>query len=390
MPVLSTTGALRIYYFITFASVGLYLPFFPTWLRARGFVGIQMGAIMAILPLCQLFAPAVVGMIADRLGLRGRMMTICCITTALGLTSFAASAGIFASIPFVLACCFMLAFSLMRSPIVGLADVLAMEVAPDYGRMRLFGSLGFMVAALGGGSLIDPTHEFALPGTVAGLIWLLAIVSLLLPKTSSLPPRPAFSDAKQLLRQATYRRLMLTMMFVFGGMTAYDLCLTLRLRELSASGTQVGLFWSVATCSEVVLMFFAGRWLSAVGPGKLLTFSLVVTSGRWLFLSQAEDLSLMLALQPLHAIAFGLMWVSSIAVLKREIGDKGTATAQGLFGSFVALGGAIGLSSWGTVYDAFGSEVVFASAACISAIAAVGASTLIRLTHPPLLNPDRG
>lgn len=381
-PLSSTAAALRLYYFITFASMGLYLPFFPTWLRARGFVSWQMGTIMAIMPICQMISPAIVGMVADKMALRGRVMTVCCVTTALGLSAFAASAGLSDSIPFFLACLFMLAFTLMRSPIVGLADVLAMEIAPDYGRMRLFGSLGFMVAALVGGRLLDPTHAFALPAAVAGLIWLLALVSILLPKTSSLPPRPALSDARALLTQTAYRRLVLTMMFVFGGMTAYDLCLTLRLRELSASGTQVGLFWSVATCSEVILLFFAGRFISRIGPGKLLTFALVVATGRWLFLSQAEDLTLMLLLQPLHAIAFGLMWVSAIAVLKRELGEKGTATAQGLFSSFVALGGAIGLSSWGTVYDAFGSEVVFLGAACVSGIAALGASTLIRHTRP--------
>jgi PPP family 3-phenylpropionic acid transporter len=377
-----TKAALRLYYFITFASMGLYLPFFPTWLRARGFVSWQMGTIMAIMPVCQMISPAIVGMIADKLALRGRMMTVCCVTTALGLSAFTASAGLLEAVPFLLACFFMLAFALMRSPIVGLADVLAMEIAPDYGRMRLFGSMGFMVAALLGGRLLDPTHPTALPGAVAGLIWLLTIVSLLLPKTSSLPPRPALSDARALLSQTAYRRLVLTMMFIFGGMTAYDLCLTLRLRELSASGTEVGLFWSVATCSEVILLFFAGRFINRVGPGKLLTFALVVATGRWLFLSQAEDLTLMLLLQPVHAIVFGLMWVSSIAVLKREVGEKGTATAQGLFSSFVALGAAIGLSSWGTVYDAIGSEIDFLGAACDSGIAELCASTLIRHTKP--------
>jgi PPP family 3-phenylpropionic acid transporter len=259
----------------------------------------------------------------------------------------------------------MLAFAIVRSPIVGLADVLAMEVAPDYGRMRLWGSLGFMVAALLGGRFVEPTHTYLVPGLVAAFTWLLSLVSLLLPKTSSLPPRPALSDARGLFGQRAYRRLLLTMMFVFGGMTAYDLCLTLRLRELSATGSQIGLFWSVATCAEVILLYFAAPFLKRLGPGKLLTFALLTAAVRWLFLSQAEDLTLMLWLQPLHAIAFGLMWVSSVATLKREVGERGTATAQGLFGSFIALGAAIGMSTWGAVYDVWGSEVVFLGAACV-------------------------
>jgi PPP family 3-phenylpropionic acid transporter len=221
-----------------------------------------------------------------------------------------------------------------------------------------------------------------LPACAAALIWALALVSLLLPKTSNLPPRPALSDARQLAQQKGYQRLLVTMIFVFGGMTAYDLCLTLRLHELSATGRQIGLFWSIATCAEVILLFYATKFIHRVGPGKLLTFALLTATGRWLYLSQAEDLVVMLWLQPLHATSFGLMWVSSVAVLKREVGEKGTATAQGLFGSSIALGGAIGMSSWGTVYDAFGSEAVFLGAACASGIATLLGASLIRLTHP--------
>lgn len=382
VPALSAAAALRAYYFIAFASIGLYLPYFPTWLRARGFIGIEMGILMALLPICQLFSPAIVGMLADKFSLRGRMMTFCSTMTALGLSAFALFGGLLDQVPLLLALACMLAFSVMRSPLVGLADVLAMEIAPDYGRMRLWGSLGFMVAAMLGGNWLDPAHPYLLPACAAALIWALSLVSLLLPKTSSLPPRPALSDARQLVGQKGYQRLLLTMIFVFGGMTAYDLCLTLRLHELSATGRQIGLFWSVATCSEVILLFFAARFIHRIGPGKLLTFALLTATGRWLYLSQADDLTVMLWLQPLHATSFGLMWVSSVAVLKREVGEKGTATAQGLFGSAIALGGAIGMSSWGTVYDAFGSEAVFLGAACASGIATVLGATLIRLTRP--------
>ena len=88
----------------------------------------------------------------------------------------------------------------------------------------------------------------------------------------------------------------------------------------------------------------------------------------------------MLALQPLHAVSFGLMWVSAMGTLKREVGLKGTATAQGLFGSAIAVGSVLGISTWGPVYDAFGSEVVFLSAASVTALGALCAIGLIRLT----------
>jgi PPP family 3-phenylpropionic acid transporter len=129
------------------------------------------------------------------------------------------------------------------------------------------------------------------------------------------------------------------------------------------------------------MLIFAARLAKWWGPGKALTLSCLVAAGRWLFLSQSTDLDLMLALQPLHAISFGLMWVSAMGALRREVGFKGTATAQGLFGSAIAVGSILGMSTWGPIYDAFGSERVFFLAACVSAVAALSASRLIRLTR---------
>lgn len=380
VPSLPVPVALRVYYFISFGAMGLYLPYFPTWIRSRGFVGAEMGLLMATLPFCQLLSPAVVGALADKFALRGRMMTICASATALGISAFGLAALLLPHVPFLVAVVCMLAFAFLRSSIVGLADVLAMETAPDYGRMRLFGSMGFGVMALLGGHFVDLTHAFALPLLTAALLWLLSVVSLLLPKTSSIPPRPALRDAQEFFTQPAYRSLLITIVLIFGGISAYDLCLTLRLRELGATGTETGLFWAVATGSEVLMLIWAARLAAWWGPGKALTLSCTVAAGRWLFLSQATDLHLMLALQPLHAVSFGLMWVSAMGVLKREVGLKGTATAQGLFGSAIALGSFLGISTWGPFYDAFGSERLFLSASVVSAVATLSATRLIRLT----------
>jgi PPP family 3-phenylpropionic acid transporter len=118
------------------------------------------------------------------------------------------------------------------------------------------------------------------------------------------------------------------------------------------------------------------------GPGKVLTFACLVSVGRWLFFSQEDSLELILWLQPLHAISFGLMWVSAMGVLKREVGMQGTGTAQGLYASAVAVGATLGLASWGIVFERFGSSRVFTIAAGIMACAALLASRLIQLTRP--------
>lgn len=380
-----TVRILRAYYFLSFAAIGLYLPYLPTWLRSLGFVGWKMSLLVALLPLCQLASPSLVGILADRLALRGLMITFCAAATATGLSLFALCARVFSPLPFLIAFACMLSFAALRAPLVGLAEVLAMETAPNYGRLRLFGSLGFMIAALAGGAWVDSTHPFLLPSLVAVLIWAIVALSLLLPRTSKLPPRPAWRDAQDLLRQSTFRSLLLTMVFVFVGMSGYDLCATLRLRQLGASGTTVGTFWALATFTEIVLLYWARPLLGWVGPGRALTIACIISALRWIFLSQATSLEWILALQPLHALSFGLMWVSAMGVLAREVGDRGTATAQGLFSSAVAAGAAAGTTLWGIVYDSKGSEAVFLGTALASGLAALSAARLIRPTTLPLI-----
>lgn len=373
---------LRAYYFFAFAAMGVYLPYFPTWLRSRGFIGWQMSVLYALLPICQLASPSVVGVLADKLALRGRLITFCAVVTAIGVSLFAVSTRFLDPVPFLIAFTCMFAFAALRAPLVGLAEVLAIENTTDYGRMRLFGSLGFMTAALLGGRFLDPTHAYALPAVVAALIWGLALVSLLLPRTSNMPPRPAVDDARVLLRQPTFRGLLITMVLVFIGMSGYDLIATLRLQELSASGPMIGAFWAIATFSEVILLFWARPLLGKMGPGKGLTLACAFSTLRWAFLSQATSLSLILALQPLHALSFGLMWVSAVGVLSREVGQNGTATAQGLFASSVALGATVGVSLWGIIYDTHDSRTVFLGASCAALFATISASKLIVATRP--------
>lgn len=374
----ASPNLLRLYYFVAFGVLGLYLPYFPSWLRAHGFVGAKMSALVALLPLCQLAAPSVIGMLSDERGMRGRMMSFCAIVTALGMSGFALGAFFLDYLPFAFVWCCMLAFAALRSPSTGLADVLAMETGQNYGKIRLWGSLGFMCSAAFGGRVIDPNHPYQLPALIALMLWLLVGVSYLLPRVSHLPPRPALLDAKELLKQKAYRQLLATMVLITAATSAYDLCSTMFLINLGASGAQIGAFWTVAVCAEIVLMYFSARFVDRIGPGKLLTFSCLVAAGRWLFLSQAQSLTLIILCQPLHAFSFALMWVSAIGVLRRELGTKGTATAHGLFSSSIAVGGVLGLSVWATVFERFGGTTVFACAAAIVLLAALSAARLIR------------
>src|SRR5262249_50973742 len=127
-------GTLRLYYFVIFSVLGMYLPFFPRWLEGRGIRGISMGVVSATVPAMSLLAPPVFGFIADALRLRGALLRLACAGAFLSFGSIACFAAAGRPITFWVLLAAMAAFSFFRSPMVMIADVLTLEAAPDSGR----------------------------------------------------------------------------------------------------------------------------------------------------------------------------------------------------------------------------------------------------------------
>src|SRR5690606_25346425 len=169
----------------------------------------------------------------------------------------------------------------------------------------------------------------------------------MLPRSSTLPPRPAPAEARRLLAGRGYRWLLLVIFLAIGAHSAYDLCLTLRLRALGASGGFVGTAWAVGTAAEIVLMATLAPYIERLGPARLVVVGAASGALRWTLLATVTSLPTLMLLQPLHALSFGLLWVSALAVLKERAAGSGLATAQGLFSASMATGSTLGMSVWG-------------------------------------------
>jgi PPP family 3-phenylpropionic acid transporter len=372
---------LRAFYFVSYAAMGVYLPFFPVWLEAQGFRGARMSALTALVPLASLAMPLLLGLLADRFALRGPLITVASSLAALGMTLLGALTVRGARLSFATAAACMGMFALFRAPAVGLGDVLAMESRSNYGRLRLFGSLGFLSAALVSGPFLASSSPSLVPWLVALGLWLGALVALALPKATGEPGRAPLMDARALLGQPAFRQLVVTVILCFLNHSAYDLCGSLRARDLGATPEYIGVFWAVGTMSEVVLMFTSVPLIDRIGPGKTLTFAALIAAIRWTILAGTPSLGVLLALQPLHAITFGSMWLSVVSVLKREVGEKGMATGQGLLTTAAAIGSTAGYWMWGVTYAESGPSRVFQLASWVALLAAAASVPLIRWPH---------
>src|SRR3972149_4741466 len=152
---------LTAFYFFSFAALGIFLPVFTPYLPHRGLAAWQIGLIAAVPPLLKVVVPAFFGLAADRTGRRRAIIIVACAATTvafgllLGVTSF----------PGILAA--MIVFASMWAPILPLVEATTLETVErfarlDYGRVRLWGSVGFIAATATMGVLLDYVSDRAI------------------------------------------------------------------------------------------------------------------------------------------------------------------------------------------------------------------------------------
>lgn len=366
---------LRLYYLTTFAAVGAYYPFFPRWLEARGIEGLAMGAIMALAPALGVVSPPLVGFLADALSLRGSLLRVCCVGACLSMAALAATCAVLGAPGFGVIFPAVLAYAAFRAPMGMIADVVTLESAhregTTYGRVRAWGSVGFLLGAFGTGRFLDVERAVAFPALIAGLLAVSIVSAWTLPAKSHGPRLPVAGEAQALLLSPDFALFLITNLVGQAGHVSYDLCFSLYLRDLHGSPLWIGGAWSLGTLAEVVLMTFAGPLLARFGSRRLMIVAFFGASMRWLIVAHVQSLPLLLALQPLHALTFGVWWISSVAYVRERAPAHALATAQGLFTAAGAVGAVAGMLTWGALYRRAGGSTTFEAASLVSFTAGI-------------------
>jgi MFS transporter, PPP family, 3-phenylpropionic acid transporter len=349
---------LSTFYFVSFGVLGMHAPYFPLWLEAHGFEGMTMSAIAALSPAMSFFGPPLVGAVSDARGARGNLLGAACLLSSSAMAGLCLAEALGQSRLFGLVFAAVLVYSACRSPVILLADRIALEHGGDYGSRRAWGSLGFLVAVAAFGSFCPPRLWRWLPGMLAAALALSYLVSLRLPRVSVLPHSPASGQVRRLLGQRGFVVFLVCSGASAASHVSYDLCGSLFFRDLGASGKTIGLLWTSGVVAEIALLGTASRW-RVLRPELLLVVAYGGGALRWFLTSQLASTDLAFLVQPLHALSFGLVWLSSLDYVRRSSEPRALGSAQGLFMAANACGGVIGMLIWGPLYASHGGASVF-------------------------------
>jgi PPP family 3-phenylpropionic acid transporter len=326
---------LSIFYGTAFFVIGVYTPFWPAWLSGNGLEPREIGILLAVTTWTRVAAGPLVAQAADHYGkLKPIMVTLAIITFfCFALYSQTTNYAFLLAIAFLLGCSF--------SPMLPLAETLTLDIASitgvSYGRMRLWGSLTFILAALGGGTLLNANPGLQAPDLILFGCAAIVLSCLLLPDLQ-LKKAPVRQSPVALLLTSPIFLLFLTATgLVQGSHAALYGFSTLHWKSLGWSNTSIGLFWAESVIAEVLLFAISGFLLQKFGICKLLFIGALAATVRWVGTGLAKDLHTISLLQVSHALTFAATHLASVHFVRR-IAPEGTAgTAQSLY-SAIGLG----------------------------------------------------
>lgn len=363
--------ALRVsfFYAAVFLIYGFNVPFLPVWLGWRGLTDGEIAIVTALPFFARLFVTPVVAVAADRTGDHRRFIIV---LAWIGLLAAFALNQMDGFWPILLV---SLPFALVTMTIMPLTETVAVTGVRrhglDYGRMRLWGSLTFIVIGLGGGSLISWTGAWSIvPVLIAGAA-MTALAAHLLPNTSAGETKGAhfsWGDLHQLLRSPIF----LVFLFASGAVQASHATFytfgTLHWKSQGLSAAWCGALWAVAVFSEVVLFAYSSAVLRRIGPAVLLLTGGAAGLLRWCVMSFDPPLAVLFPLQMLHAATYGATHLGAVHFIHRAVPQAAAGTAQALYATMAAgvMMGAATLAC-GPLYAAFGAYAYLAMAVVAAA-----------------------
>lgn len=335
------------FYFLHFFSVGVLLPFLNIFYHSVGVSGLQLGLLNAAPRLSSALAPPLAGALADKFRL-GRSVAFAC-----ALLSSAAALLLWGASGFAALFALITIFAALKAPLVPIAENLCLreikETGAQYGRVRLWGSLGFIAAATAAGRLVGAAGVAAIFPLVAGVGLLLVFVIFRLPEESG-GARPRFrADLGVLLRSRGLAVFLAAATLAAVSAGPFGVYFSIRLKQLGMSADLIALAWTVGVASEIGVFLFAGRMRERFGLKPMITAGLLAGALRWELVALTTEPALLILTQLLHGLAFGAFHAGAIQYVDGLSGEATKNTAQSLYSAAIwGVGSTLGalLAGW--------------------------------------------
>ncbi len=355
-----------------FAHIGFFNPYLPLWLQHLGFPIVVISLLAAVQSSTRIFAPYVWGMLSDRTGERVRLLrwsALVALVSSLGLW--------WPGGPVWIGVVLLVLFTHTSSMMALTEAAMAHLVAGDwgrYGRIRLWGSIGFMATVFIAGAWFEhfgmghfPAWTLlTLAAVLAGTLWLPDVRDK--PANAQDPGEPV----GPILRQPAVRWFFATLFFHVTAHFSIYAYFSLYLDGKGYGKATIGALWALSVVVEIAWFYLQGRlmrftrmagWLLACSVAAVVRMALIGAAADWM-------IALVVA-QLLHALTFAAHHTASIAMVSHHFPGRLRARGQALFTVIgYGLGGVLGVLAGGSLITHLGYEALYGAATVLSLVAA--------------------
>ncbi|PTV47409.1 MFS transporter [Acinetobacter pittii] len=355
------------FYFFYYSIVGTFMPYWNLYLQDQGFNYQEIGVLSSIAIVTRFFAPLVWGWIADKSGKRMLLVRIAtCMESCIWLAIFIVP-NTFQSVALL-----MLIFSFFQNAILAQFEGVTLfwlgdQKAKLYGKIRKWGSVGFIVGVFTIGAILEIVPISMLPILLLIIASLAFIWSFTIREPDSAPTsQKHLEPLLPVLKRPTVAAFFaIEFILLFSHAPFYSFYSNF-LKSLNFSTTEIGFLWAMGVFAEIFMFSIASKIFQCFSWRSLVVVCLLVTSIRWMLVAVFSHYFIgQLFAQCLHAFSFGLFHLIAMRVIFQNFSAGQQGRGQALYSTMWGLGVAFGSVLAGHFWKTFSGELIFMCASVV-------------------------
>ncbi len=365
------------FYFFFFASLGVLIPYWGLYLKSLGFGALEIGQLIALLLATKIVAPNVWAWLSDR---SGRCMPVVRLATLFAMAIYAPVFWVtsFWGLAFI-----MIGFSFFWNASLPQLEATTMrhlrERVERYGKIRVWGSVGFIVLVLGVGPLVDARGPAVILPVLMACFFGIWFISMLIPEGEG-GAHLVQGRLRDLFRRPEVAAFLFACFLMQASHAPFYTFYSIYLEGYAYSKTVIGALWAFGVVCEIGIFLVMHRFFQRIALPTVLAATFLVTAARWLMImSFPQYLAAMVVAQGMHAITFGAYHATSIQLIHRFFQGSHQYRGQALYSSIsFGMGGALGSVYSGYVWERFGPVATYGVAVVLALVAALLVLAVVR------------
>jgi PPP family 3-phenylpropionic acid transporter len=286
-----------------------------------------------------------------------------------------AFAGVFLGTSFWWLALVMMVFSFFWNASLPQVEAAAMSQldgkANAYGKVRLWGSVGFIFAVAGLGYMLDIVSTWWLLPVIATLLVGVWIFTLLMPENEVAVSHERLPPLMEVLLKPQVLVFLLVCFLMQASHGPYYTFYSIYLEEHGYGRDVIGLLWAFGVLCEIGLFLLMHQIKQRISLRVIMLASFSIATLRWVLIGVfPSDIYILISAQVLHAVTFGAYHATSIELVHRFFKGRHQIRGQAIYGSIsFGLGGALGSFYSGVTWNTLGGDVTFFIAAIFTMIA---------------------